>query len=240
MFPSAPIHYKVTQSPMPLELWRLNDLDYHNLRELSFRIQFNQGFKIRLIGQEIGCDDALNLPRAYLALRSLFGLSSQRLDHSSQTFVFPFLMQIKKKSRPFNYLLVIEDIKGSIYFMIHRVMDCHEYQHFDPWDHHKPIEEELNQAEMEELITYFWGYLKFTAQQLLVEPQTIQPFVHQVDASQIIYGFWDGKCVELEVEDDDDYEETAFRLRSQYEPEVEDSGVNLNDVQRLIHSITSS
>ena len=45
--------------------------------------------------------------------------------------------------------------------------------------------------------------------------------------------------MELEVKEDEDYEETAFRLRSQYEPEVEESRVNLNDVQRLIQSITS-
>ena len=134
MSSSVPIHYKIVQFSIPLELWRLNDLDYHNLRELSFRIQFNERFKLIFVCQELDRDDALSLPRAYLALRSLFGLSSQRLDHSSQTFAFPLLMQIKKESRSFNYLLVIEDIKGSIYFMIHRVMDCQEYQHFDPWD----------------------------------------------------------------------------------------------------------
>jgi hypothetical protein len=148
-------------------------------------------------------------------------------------------MQIKKESGSCNYLLVIQDIKGSIYFMIHRVMDCQNYQHFDPWKHYPPIEDELNQKEIEELITYFWGYLKFTAQKILAMPQEIQPFVHQVSASRTVYGFWDGECMEIEVEDYEEFQETALRLRSRYEPKVEDSGVNLNDVQRLIQSITS-
>jgi hypothetical protein len=44
--------------------------------------------------------------------------------------------------------------------------------------------------------------------------------------------------MDIEVEDYEEFQETVLRLRSRYEPKVEDSGVHLNDVQRLMQSIT--
>jgi hypothetical protein len=234
MLASTRCHHQFAAEQVPFSLWRLSDGEYQQLRSQSFRIQIDGMWLLRLALDRRGPDE-LNLPKALLVLEAEFGRSSTYLDDWKQTFSFPFLLAITKPSGTFYHLLTIADYKGSLEFWLYRIVDDLRYSEECLDRSHQPIVDEFSADEIKYVIRYLWGFLEGYASQRC--QREITPFFRHVDSSHVIYGYWDGKFVEEEIDDLEEYQQMVQTLTAKYgRPEIP-ATEKVNDTRALIQAI---
>ncbi len=180
----------------------------------------------------------MNLAKALLVLEAEFGRSSTYLDDYKQTFSFPFLLAITKPSGTFYHLLTIADYKGGLEFWLYRIVDDLKYSDERLDRSHQPIADEFSADEIKYVISYLWGFLEGYASQLC--QREITPFFRHVDSSHVIYGYWDGKFVEEEIDDLEEYQQMVQTLTAKYgRPEIP-AAEKVNGTRALIQAIVQN
>jgi hypothetical protein len=237
MSASIRFHQQFAAEQVPFSLWRLNDAEYQQLRSQSFRIQIDGLWLLRLALDRRDPDE-LNLPKALLVLEAEFGHSSTYLDHWKQTFSFPFLLAITKPSGTFYHLLTIADYRGGLEFWLYRIVDDIKYSQERLDLSHQPIADEFSDDEIKYVISYLWGFLEGYASQLC--QREIKPFFRHVDSSHVIYGYWDGKFVEEEIDDLEEYQKMVQTLNAQYGEPVISEAEKVNCIREMIQAIAQS
>lgn len=228
-------HHRFNAKQFPFSLWRLSDREYLQLRSQSFPIRYKDFFLLRLSLKQENSPDELNLPKALLVLEQEFGQSSTHLDSWKQTFSFPFLLALDKPTGTFRYVLKIEDYRGGLEFNLYRVVDDFKYVG-ELQAYHLPIGDEFSEDEIEYVITYLWGFLEERSIRSRLECE-IKPFFRHVDASHIIYGYWEGKFVEEVIDDSEEYETMVQKLLERYsEAEISDAE-QVSRIQAIIQTI---
>jgi hypothetical protein len=221
----------------PFSLYRLSDAEYSQLLDRSFPIRINRLFLLKLVFDRLDNPDRLTLPKALLGLEDMFGASSSYLDRAKQAFSFPLLLAIVKPSGTFYHLLQITDRRGSVDFDLYRIIDDIKYADRDLMLSSEPITDELSQLEIEYIIIYLWGFLEGFSHHIHQRYPKIEPFFRQIDSNHIIYGYWDGKFVEEEIEDNDEYDRIVGELEARYgRPETPDTE-KVASIQALIQTI---
>jgi hypothetical protein len=221
----------------PFSLYRLSDEEYAQLQDRSFPIRINGLFLLKLAFDRLDSPDRLTLPKALLGLEDMFGNSSSYLDRSKQAFSFPLLLAISKPSGTFYHLLRITDRRGSIDFDLYRIIDDLKYTDKDIMLSSEPIIDELSQPEIEYIIIYLWRFLEGFSHHIHQRYPEIEPFFRHIDSNHIIYGYWDGKFVEEEIEDSDEYDRVVEELEARYgRPETPDTE-KVARIQTLIQMI---
>jgi hypothetical protein len=218
-------------------LYRLSDEEYSQLRDRSFPIRIESLFMLDLALNRQNTPDELNLPKALVVLEHEFGTSSSRLDRWKQAFSFPLLLAIEKPNGTFYYLLRITDRRGGIDFDLFRIIDDIQYIDKDMTFSSKPIADEFSQTEIESVICYLWGFLRGFARHLDRWISEIKPFFRHIDSSHVIYGYWDGKFVEEEIDDPDEYDGVVRELEARYgKPKISEPE-KVAKIQELIQAI---
>lgn len=231
-------HRQFNATRFTFELWRLNDVDYKQLRSRSYSIRYNPLFMLSLASMDRGKPDELILPKVLLVMEEEFGKSSKYIDDWKQTFSFPFLLAIHKPNGIFYYLLRIEDFLGGLEFNLCRVVDELKYVGLDLQVSHLPIEDELSNSEIEYLVSYLWGYLQARSQFLHILQPDIKPFFRHVGASHVLYGYWDGKFVEEVIKNETKYLRAVKKLEAKYgEPEISEAE-KVDQTKQMILAIT--
>ncbi len=230
-------HHQFNAKRFPFSLWRLSHQEYLQLRSRSFPIRYNDFFLLRLSLDQENSPNELNLPKALLVLEEEFGQSSTHLDSWKQTFSFPFLLAIDKPTGTFRYVLKVEDYRGGLEFNLYRVVDDFNYVGENLQVYHLPIADEFSEDEIEYVITYLWGFLQGCSIRFSQLQGEIKPFFRHVDASHVIYGYWEGKFVEEVIEDSEEYETIVQKLEERYgEPAISDS-TQVSRIQAMIQTI---
>ena len=88
------------------------------------------------------------------------------------------------------YLMIVQDIRGSLYFSSRRVVladDPRIQQHLL----HEPFPHELDREELNRLTATMTGFLEGLSSCMVPAP-----FVAKVDSEQLIYGYADGQYFE--------------------------------------------
>jgi hypothetical protein len=231
-------HRQFNATRFTFELWRLNDVDYKQLRSRSCSIRYNSLFMLSLASMDRGKLDELILPKVLLVMEEEFGKSSKYIDDWKQTFSFPFLLAIHKPNGIFYYLLCIEDFCGGLEFNLCRVVDELKHVGLDLQVSHLPIEDELSNSEIEYLVSYLWGYLQARSQFSHILQPDIKPFFRHVGASHILYGYWDGKFVEEVIKNETKYLRAVKKLEAKYgEPEISEAE-KVEQTKQMILAIT--
>jgi hypothetical protein len=213
----------------PFSLYRLSDEEYSQLLDRSFPIRINGLFLLKLVFDRLDNPDRLTLPKALLGLEDMFGASSSYLDRAKQAFSFPLLLAISKPSGTFYHLLRITDRRGSVDFDLYRIIDDIKYADKDLMLSSEPITEYI--------IIYLWGFLEGFSHHIHQHYPEIEPFFRHIDSNHIIYGYWDGKFVEQEIEDNDEYDRIVGELEARYgRPETPDTE-KVASIQALIQAI---
>ena len=235
---SSRLYHQFDAEEFVFKLWRLNDLEYHQLRLRSFPIQIDLFFLLdmRLEKRRQNQSDVLNLPKALLVLEEIFGLSSTSIDTWKQTFSFPFLMIIEKPNGMSYYLFKIEDYRGSLEFKFCRIINELKYIDKSVEVYHSPIDDELSSDEIAYIIRYLWGYLEGYSRYL----SEITSFFRHIDSNHIIYGYWDGKFVEKVIESSSKYEKMVKSLEKRFKkPEVLEID-KVKQTQNLVQAIKNN
>ncbi len=236
---SLPPHqYKFDTNQFPCLLYRLTDKEYSQFRDYSFPIRIEALFLLKLALTRPNTSEELTLPKALVILEHKFGASSVQLDRWKQPFSFPLLLAIEKPNGLFYYLLRITDYRGGIEFDLFRIIDDIKYIDKDLSFNSQPIADEFSQVEIESVICYLWEFLSGFARHL--DRWKIKPFFRHVDSNHIIYGYWDGKFVEKEIDDLDEYNGIVRELETRYgEPKISEPEKVAN-IQELIQSISQT
>jgi hypothetical protein len=210
---STRFHQRFAAKQFPFSLWRLSDAEYDQLRSQSFQISIDGLWLLHLALDRCGPNE-LNLPKALLVLEAEFGRSSTALDDWKQTFSFPFLLAITKPSGTFYHLLKIADYRGNLEFCLYRIVDDLKYDNERLDVLHQPIADEFSGDEIKYVISYLWGFLEGYASQFC--KWEIKPFFRHVDSNHVIYGYWDGKFVDEEIDDLEEYQQMVQTLEARY------------------------
>jgi hypothetical protein len=235
---SSPRHqYQFDTNQFPFWLYRLSDKEYSQLRDHSFPIRIEALFLLKLALTRSNSSEELTLPKALVILEHEFGASSIQLDRWKQTFSFPLLLSIEKPNGLFYYLLRITDYRGGIEFDLFRIIDDIKYIDKDLNFNSQPIADEFSQVEIESVICYLWGFLQGFARHL-DRWLEIKPFFRHVDSNHIIYGYWDGKFVEEQIDDLDEYDGIVQELETRYGEPKRSEPEKVANIQELIQSIS--
>jgi hypothetical protein len=230
-------HRRCNAQQFPFELWRLSDAEYRQLRLQSFPLRIDGMILWRLARDQRHRPDRLNLAKVLLILEAEFGKSSTDLDDWKQTFSFPLLLAISKPQGMFYHLLRIEDYRGGLEFRFYRIVDDVKYSDESLDVYHEPLADEFSTDEIAYVISYLWGFLEGRASRFGTPDAEIKPFFRHVDASHIIYGYWDGQFVETVIEDLAEYQQQVQTLEAQYgEPALSETA-KVDRIRAMIQEI---
>jgi hypothetical protein len=210
-------------------LLRLDDYTYRRLRQYgvpifdSLALYWELAFPLRQ--DPIKEDERLSLPKAYIALKTLFGASGDAFDDWKGSFVFSFFLKVAKGDQNFAYLLNVHDHRCSIEFDIYKLAPPEAG--YDPRLYHEPFADEFSRAEIDHFIVYFYGYLVgfFSA----VKEQYDEPFFKQVGSESVLYGYQDGQFFEEQYHVPEEYEAAVKAHEARCKPAASPSPDELLD-----------
>ncbi|OIO92787.1 MAG: hypothetical protein AUK03_09295 [Anaerolineae bacterium CG2_30_64_16] len=199
-------------------LLRLDDQAYRRLRQHSIPISENTAlywelaFPLRWDPERE--EKRLSLPKAYVALKTLFGASGDAFDDWKGSFAFPFFLKVAKGDQNFAYLLNVHDHRCNIEFDIYKIAP--PKAGYDTQCYHEPFEDEFARTEIDYFITYFYGYLIgfFEA----VTEQYDEPFFKQVGSESALYGYQDGQFFEEQYHVPEEYEAAVKAHEARFKP----------------------
>ena len=208
--PSPPQVLELDPDGMVCRLIRLDSDNYIRLRRASFLIKPDYGFLLLLMANARRKDTSLNLAQIYIALRRLFGETSEGYDDYKGSFSFPLFLHLKKGSQSYPYMLRIRDHKGSLEFDFRRVIDPGD-KHYDRNVYHEPLAEEFSREEMNAFIVYFYGFLKGYFR--VTGQEQTQFFYRSIAACLAVYGYRDGQFFEQAYKDEEEYWQAIKELQ---------------------------
>jgi hypothetical protein len=199
-------------------LLRLDDHTYRRLRQHGVPISENTALYWELefpLRRDPNREEKrLSLPKAYVALKTLFGASGDDFDDWKGSFVFSFFLKVTKGDQSFAYLLSVRDHRCSIEFDIYKLAPPEAG--YDSRLYHEPFEDEFSRAEIDHFIVYLYGYLVgfFEA----VSERYDEPFFKRVDSQSVLYGFQDGRFFEEQYHEPEEYEAAVKAHEARFKP----------------------
>lgn len=229
---SKPLHFK--RGEIEFQLWRITDEEYRQLREHSLPIKEDGMFMLNLMLFERDRGDRLTLPKAFLALEKRFGRSSTWFDDWKCSFSYPLLLVLRRTAGKFYYMLRIGDYRGSLEFPLYRVLEAGAGD-YDVNVYHNPFELEFSREEINEFMSYLYGFIAGYAEATCKPP--IQPFLKHIDSNHILYGYRDGEFFEEEIESESEYQAAIAAFKTVYETEEEQEDPS-DQIRLLLQTIT--
>ncbi len=205
------ISLKHSKSSTQFHLWRLSNDEYNYFRDTCIPIQRDYGFYLRMYLEDR--DDPQPLPRAFVSLQHLFGLSSELFDNWKSSFRFPLLLSLERNSERVFYLLNIFDDRGEIEYDFYRLVDG-EINSKITSTCHEPFELEFSREEINLFIAYFKGYLSGIA--TCSDQLRFQPFLKTIASSNILYGYKNQEFFMQQYDSIDEYNAARQILLDDY------------------------
>ncbi|MBD2255501.1 hypothetical protein [Nostoc parmelioides] len=167
----------------------MDDYEYRKLQKNSFFIKDEDSFYNNIYLSENKNQDIFNLVQSFITLTWLFGNSSDSFDSSKGSFSFPLLITINKTIGKFFYLLHIFDSKSWIYYRLYKVF---EDESDIPKIQSKVFKSEFTHQEINNFFNYIHKYINesFKSLNSVTVPE---PFLKAIDASLIIYGYYNNQ-----------------------------------------------
>lgn len=179
-----------------IPLWRLDHVETMAIRQQTLAIEDDYRFLMVLTSSYRPGIEPLPLGKVRSVLRDLTGASDPAIDKAKQSFCFPFLHSTPADRPTANYMLRVQDIRGSLYFTSGRVVakdDPRLAMHLL----HKPFPEEFSREDLNLLAATFYGFLEGYSR--FVTPQ---PFVEKICSDNFIYGYAEGRYFKEQYLDD--------------------------------------
>lgn len=233
MTDSSRNHITLQQNQSKFDLWRLNNEEYHKLRAHSLPIKEDLMFLLQLFISEAHDPNRLTLPLAFVTLEHLFGKTSNWFDDWKGSFSFPLLLVVKKSQGNFTYILRVYDHRGSLSFSFYRVLE-NGANGYDTDIYREPFELEFSREEINQFISYFYGYLIGCS--TWVSKLQKQSFIKKIDSNHILYGYQDGEFFEKQIESVETYRETIERFEQNHYSVIEET--QSQEIQDLLNTIT--
>ena len=211
-------HLDLQRGEQQFCLWRLTDEEYKQLRSNSLPIKEDGLFLIQLMLFERHRLDRLTLPKAFVTLEHLFGSTSDLFDDWKGSFSFPLLLVVQKPAGQFFYLLQTYDLRGSLQFSLYRVLENGTAE-YDINRIQEPFELEFSREEINEFISYFYGYLIGAAEIACMLLR--QPFMNRIDSNHILYGYRNEVFFEEQIDSEEDYKAAIQAFEETYRTAVE-------------------
>jgi hypothetical protein len=203
------IKFEFELEAIKYELWRLDDYEYRKLQQNSFFIKDEDSFFNNIYLSENQSQDNLNLAQSFIALTWLFGNSSDSFDSSKGSFSFPLLLTINKTIGKFFYLLHIFDAKGWIYYRLYKVF---ENESDIPRTQSEVFESEFTRQEINNFLNYIHRYISESFKSLNYVT-TPEPFLKAIEASLIVYGYYNNQYIEEGYNSQQSYQAALKRFR---------------------------
>lgn len=191
-------------------LWRLNDTEFRKelepySQDISARIDFHHAIELTRF-----CEShEFNFAKTLFVLELWFGESSDMHDPDKGSFSFPLLVHVKKSTGTFFYTANLYDSKGSFGIRLQRVM---EKPVFDQLGSAPPIDSEWSQQILGRFALRLHELMKEAFDHYQGSPPT--PFLKEVTASLLLYGYLDDEYFEQEFNSRTKYERTLKTLSS--------------------------
>ncbi|MFN6564780.1 MAG: hypothetical protein RMY28_033980 [Nostoc sp. ChiSLP01] len=194
------------------ELWRLDDTEFRKLKQKSLPIKDDYIFYMQFYLSEQNNKERLNLAQIFVALTHLFGESSDLIDDWKGSFDFPVLLILEKIQGKFFYLMDIYDNRGTLYFSLYRILEV-EIEGYDREILREPFKLEFSRREINNFISYFYGYLEgyFQSIKFLIASQQ---FFKKIASNYILYGCTDEQYFEEHYETQEAYQTAIENLES--------------------------
>ena len=189
-----------------IPFWRLDDDEYLLLGRQSLAIEDDYLFLMQLnsAGNQ---HKRLQLAEARTALTKLAGPSCKSFDNFKQSFSFPFLHGVPTDRPSADYLMTVQDVRGSLYFS-HRRVVAKADSRIKEQGLHKAFVEEFNREELNVLAATMYGFLEGFSNYV-----TPPPFVEKVDSEHIVYGYAKGSYFEEQHKDHQAYKSAIDQWR---------------------------
>ncbi|GAA6619686.1 hypothetical protein [Scytonema sp. NUACC26] len=218
------------------QLWRLDDFEYRKLRQSSLPIKEDYDFYWNVHYSERYREDRFNLAKLFVTLTWLFGDSSDFIDNWKGSFFFPILLVLEKEQGKFFYLVSIYDHRGSITFMLYKVLED-DVDSYDKDVLHDPLESEFSRKEINYFISYFYSFMRGYFQSLK-KINVPQPFLKKIDSNLILYGYKDNEYFEEHYESEESYKTAIQSFESDGVSELKPQKKD-NDIKSILQTITS-
>ena len=145
------------------------------------------------------------LPRVFVAAQRVFGRSSSHFDLHKGSFQFSLLLSAVRAAVKLQYVLVLQDVRGSMRVTFHRLSEKPE-----PREHPNPVAGELSRLEVKLLSDALLEFLYIAGAAVA---RTISAVHRTVPSELIVYGCRNGDLFESRFEHPEEYERAVERIR---------------------------
>ncbi len=231
-------HIDIKWSEIQFHLWRLTESEYSQLRSSSLPIKEDGLSLMEFMLYERYNPNRLTLPKAFLTLEHVFGKTSDFFDDWKGSFSFPLLLLVQKPVGQFFYLMRIHDHRGSLYYLLYRLLE-NGVGDYDVNVYHEPEELEFSRGEINDFISYLYRYLVSISKKICQPP--IQPFLKHIDSNHILYGYRNGEFFEEQIDSESEYKAAIQAFEETYGSVVieEQSGNLKSLLQQITGDIVS-
>lgn len=213
-----------TSRGLTFHLRRLDDGENWNCHRQSLAIEEDYGFYLQFF-LALEHRRELNFAHVYLTLKNMSGESSRYLDEYKQGFSFPFALDVIRGNHSYAYLLDVHNIRDSLYFSFRKVVEVNDPR-LKTRVIQQPFEDEFGKEDMRYFRCYFYGYLEGRWKTLEQLPERLEPFVRQVPAAAIVFGYCNGKAFEEQHNSSEKCSEAYQRYQELITTPRESSQVN--------------
>jgi hypothetical protein len=186
---------------------------YYNYYKRSLPISQDYGFEMTLIGSLRHDAPDFTMAHCYAALKTLFGESTTMFDTYKCSFGYTFLLEVLKDDNKSEYLLNFTDLKGSLTYIIKKVLPPGDLKKYDLNVYHEPFKNEFSRQEMRFFMNWFTfflvGFMKTYRKNYCEE------FFRYNESALEIYGYKDGKFLSEYYEECDHFRDRLIELEEQ-------------------------
>jgi hypothetical protein len=147
----------------------------------------------------------LTLPRVFLTARRVFGRSSSRFDPHKSSFAFPILLSAARNDVELRYLLMLQDVRGSVRVAFHRFRGQR-----DPQERPIPTEGELSLHDINLVRDAMLEFLYLGGD---AAARGVSAVHRTVPSELTVYGCRNGDLFESRYESSEEYQRAVETIR---------------------------
>ena len=150
--------------------------------------------------------------RFFVTLEELFGPNDEQGtdDGYKSSFYFPFLLEFPQEKENLGYLMIVRDLKCSVYYKFAKILPSDKYA-----DKNKIPNtfKDFTEDDIKETVRSFYKYLESYFERFI--NHSFDSFFYKtIECDLVVYGYKDGAFFDEGYDDPDEYEEVIKKLSS--------------------------
>lgn len=150
--------------------------------------------------------------RLFVTLEELFGSNDEQGtdDGYKSSFYFPFLLNFPHEKENLGYLMIVRDLRCSVYYKFAKILPLDEYAHKNKIPN---IFKDFNEDDIKYTVQSFYKYLE-SYFKTFIKHSFDSFFYKTIECDLGVYGYKDGDFFDEGYDDPDEYQEVIKRLSS--------------------------